>query len=409
MRKKINKTSATSLSFFKEKLLPFLFALLLPTQLGKHFFFDFSFIHGVRVDYLSPTIFLIDCLLILFFILHIKTLISKLNKKFFLVILIFVCINSFFSLSPWLSLYSGLRLMEIFILYTLFSQKRLPITPLVSGLTIGAIIELVLCVIQLKTGQSLQGFFYFLGERAFSLSTPGIAKISFRGMELLRPYGTFSHPNSLGGFYTLIYALLLTTNVFRKKSKLHFILLFLSASLIFLSFSKIAILSFLGLSLFKLWSEKRDVVCKLCLISKTLTLAFSSLVFFLFTSDPLTIDKRLFLAKNSLDVIFKFFWSGTGLGAYLLALPDIASPYIGLIYQPVHNVFLLYLAQTGFIGVIFILILRKWFISMIRQYPYVFAVLFATGMVDHYWMSLIQNILLLGVVFGVLRRKAQNF
>src|SRR5687767_12118252 len=46
----------------------FSFLLFLPTQLGIHFWPDFSSIFGIRVDYLSPTIYLTD-LLVFFLIL----------------------------------------------------------------------------------------------------------------------------------------------------------------------------------------------------------------------------------------------------------------------------------------------------------------------------------------------------
>src|SRR4051812_29891213 len=46
-------------------LLYFLLLLLLPTQLGKHFWPPFAFVHGLRIDYLSPTVYLTDLLLLL--------------------------------------------------------------------------------------------------------------------------------------------------------------------------------------------------------------------------------------------------------------------------------------------------------------------------------------------------------
>src|SRR5258708_7366824 len=48
-----------------ESLLLCLFFLLLPTQLGKHFWPDFSIVSGIRIDYLSPTVYITDVFLIL--------------------------------------------------------------------------------------------------------------------------------------------------------------------------------------------------------------------------------------------------------------------------------------------------------------------------------------------------------
>ena len=44
---------------------------------------------------------------------------------------------------------------------------------------------------------SLNGLFWWLGERTFTSSTPGIAKAVIDGRLLMRPYATFPHPNVL--------------------------------------------------------------------------------------------------------------------------------------------------------------------------------------------------------------------
>ena len=47
-----------------EDLLLFLTLLFLPTQLGKHFWPDFSYIYSLKIDYLSPALYLWDLLVI---------------------------------------------------------------------------------------------------------------------------------------------------------------------------------------------------------------------------------------------------------------------------------------------------------------------------------------------------------
>ena len=47
---------------WSEKILLFLTILFLPTQLGKHFWPQFSYIYSLRVDYLSPTLYFWDIL-----------------------------------------------------------------------------------------------------------------------------------------------------------------------------------------------------------------------------------------------------------------------------------------------------------------------------------------------------------
>ena len=46
------------------RILFFLLLLLLPVQLGRHFWPEFALVFGIRIDYLSPTIYLTDLLVI---------------------------------------------------------------------------------------------------------------------------------------------------------------------------------------------------------------------------------------------------------------------------------------------------------------------------------------------------------
>ncbi|MEK9176076.1 MAG: hypothetical protein AAB520_01390, partial [Patescibacteria group bacterium] len=59
-----------------DKLIFYLLLLFLPTQLGLHLWPDFSFVHGIRIDYLSPTIYFTDFLIVILF------LICLIKKKF---------------------------------------------------------------------------------------------------------------------------------------------------------------------------------------------------------------------------------------------------------------------------------------------------------------------------------------
>ena len=60
--------------------------------------------------------------------------------------------------------------------------------------------QVVLAVLQVALGHTLQGPFYWLGERAISVATPNAARAEVFGRVVLRAYGTFSHPNILAGW-----------------------------------------------------------------------------------------------------------------------------------------------------------------------------------------------------------------
>jgi hypothetical protein len=72
--------------------------------------------------------------------------------------------------------------------------------------------------------------------------------------------------------------------------------------------------------------------------------------------------------------------------------------------QPVHNIFLLFLAETGvIIGSISIIELTK--LILLHKNNIVFLacifVIIITGMFDHYWLTLQQNMLVMGTVLGM--------
>ncbi len=219
----------------------YLLLFLLPTQLGKHFFFPFSYLSGVRTDYLAPTLYSTDILVFLLILLNSKTVFSFFKKRSFLLLFLLSTFNIVFSLSPWISFYKVIKIAEFLSLFAIvqkFGNKLLPPKKLLIVLLASSAFQFILVALQFVHKHSLQGFFYFFGERYITLSLPGIAKVSLQGIELLRPYGTFSHPNSLAGFYLLIYFFVLTNKKFDKYLLLKNSILFFSFILIFLSFSK---------------------------------------------------------------------------------------------------------------------------------------------------------------------------
>lgn len=185
---------------FFNRLFLFLFILFLPTQFGKHFFFSFSYLSGVRVDYLAPTLYLTDIIICLLLLLNPKTVFKFFNNNKLLFFLGFLAVNVILSASWLLALYGTVKLVELLIVFSVIkSAKKIDRLVLVA-FTLGALVEVFLVSAELITKHSVQGIFYFFGERSFSLSTLGVAKASFFGQQILRPYATFSHPNSLSGF-----------------------------------------------------------------------------------------------------------------------------------------------------------------------------------------------------------------
>jgi hypothetical protein len=392
----------------------FLFALALPFQLGKHFFFSFSYLSGIRVDYLAPTIYITDLLSLPLLLFSLSLLIKqyanitayiKKNAVLSIVIALLIAANCFFSFSKELWVYAFLRVVQWILIFLFFhtqGKKGAIYTPVVYGIFFGSILELILSFQQLATRHSMQGLWYFLGERSFSISTPSIAKAFFLGKEFLRPYGTFSHPNSLAGFYLLVYTFVLTqkkiTNTLFKS-----IFLLLSSALILISFSRSAIAVFVCINL--IYYLRNGISCKICLLSK-LSVVLVLFTFILnITGDLNGFQKRTDFFLKSLAIIARVPFSGTGIGSYLIAQHQFPQKFSTFFEQPVHNIFFLAIAQLGvpLSLILFTFLLRKRDVLLKNMHvllPVLCIVI--TGSIDHYWLTLIQNQLVFAVLFGIL-------
>lgn len=390
------------------QILVFLFFFLLPTQLAKHFWPAWSYVQGIRVDYLSPTIAFIDIVSLLVIAFYMRTFVQFIrttNRVIFIILGLLIGTNLLFSTLPLHSLFIWLRILLGFVvMFILVQNVKKYLSAILAGLVVSTAIQLLLVCVQYISQSSLQGIWYWLGERRIVLSLPDVAKISVYGREYLRPYGTFSHPNALGGFYVLLFFFVFWVkqqfSPTDGRSKLMAsIILFVSPFLILTSFSKVAIFSFVLGSLILVWGDYTYRKCAVCLVARTSILIMVLLMFTVPIGDPYSLQKRLVLIGNSLRIFFDHPLWGVGVGNYIIAQSSISIlPRYMPLYQPVHNVFLLVLTEVGVGGIMLIYFLvRQLKILMIggaHLLPMLF-VIFLTGMFDHYWITQSQTQLLL--------------
>lgn len=396
----------------------FVFSFFIVSQLGKHFFFPFSYLSGIRIDYLAPTLYWSDILSLPLIVGGIHSLTHydwkkwlRQNILFGLFVVGLFTLNLIFSLSKPLWFYHFARLVQlvfVFLFFYSFGNKKSLYSFLIGGLLLGGCFELALSLLQLSARHSLQGFWYYLGERSFSIFTPGIAKAYFMGKEFLRPYGTFSHPNSLGGFYLLIYTFILTQK--RITNKLFkTIFLFVSSALVLISFSRGAIVAYVIVNL--LYFAKTIVVCKTCFLAK-ISVAVVLIFFALNISGDLnSFQKRTDFFDKSLSIISERPFTGTGLGSYLIAQHAYPQKFSTFFEQPVHNIFFLAVSQLGIplsllLSVLAIQIMKVKIKSAFFLLPLLCMVI--TGNLDHYWITLQQNLLVLIVLSGILVGKNET-
>lgn len=404
-------------------ILVILYGITLPTQLGKHFWPEFSYIHGVRIDYLAPSVYLFDLVCLLIICLHLRktlsqkpTLLNLVKPKLIrngITIIFFVVANIIFSIQPELTTLKILK-FTIYITagyivsyFSLNNRWR----PLASGFLISTSLVFLLALLQLLSRSSMGGIWYLLGERAISISLPSIAKMSIDGHELLRPYSTFSHPNSMGGFYLVLYFLVGWIEKSRKYTTFGWLAnttKLLSLGIMIVSFSRSVIFAFALISTWDFLRSKTYKSCFVCLVARISILLFLISFIFMFSGDPSSLSKRIFLAKQAIEISKDSMMTGTGVATNILAKSRLSNALPGSqtdTLQPVHNIFLLWFSETGVLGVAFLITIFWNTRLLFRNAIYLpWGALFGvviTGMFDHYWMTLAQNVALLGLILAI--------
>lgn len=382
-----------------------LLLFFLPVQLGKHFWPDFSFVLGLRVDYLSPTLYLTDFFVLavlLFWAFDLKA--ARLTIKKFslpLIILFFLLLNCFLAQNQGAAFYKLAKITIFAFLSFYVAQNPAAPSLIRASLPWAVIYSSLLAIAQLVKQAALGGPFYWLGERTFNAVTPGIAKAVVGGRLVMRPYATFPHPNALAGFLLVAFVLMKNPRNFREGSiqRLAMVLSFLA---IVISFSRsvwLVGLLLLAFTVYRQRFKKRLLVLLPILICLILLVWFGKEL-----SGREAIQQRLQLIKLAILMIKQNPLAGVGLNNFISQLP-FSTGWRRLL-QPVHNIFLLVAAETGLVGLMIFL----WFLFLTtkrllltnrRTLMTAFTVILTLGLFDHYWFTLQQTQLLFSIILGL--------
>jgi O-antigen ligase len=321
-------------------------------------------------------------------------------------------------------------------------------------------IKLIVSLLLGIMGQAWLGIWQFLAQDSFSCKWLGLAMHhagslgtsvveTLAGERWLRAYGGLDHPNMLGGLLVigiLLTVLLLVINHkfqipnskqitnYKLQITIYFLLLtFITA--LFFTFSRGAWAGLLVglLAMLIIAVIRKDLLVQKKILSAVL--AGGIMVFVLFTQyQDLTLtrlskDTRLEIKSNIERVesfemakeLIKDNWLlGVGMGNYTKAAHDqITDSQPSYFYQPVHNVFLLVLAEIGFFGLLFFLgflLLTSYFLLKrfkenqgLNIYRFLLiAALVVMFLVDHWWWSLHFGILLFWLVMGLMTKEEKS-
>lgn len=364
-----------------------------PIQLGKFFFVDSSYVLGIPIDYRAVSIYFSD-IIIIFYLLAAAVENRRNFKKIFkstkpqiLALAVFssylIVTSLLYSTSPGASLWFSAKIV-VFSVLAIFAATAFAKISLAKSasrvIQFSLLWQGILIGFQFLFQRSIG--LWFLGERAFDVSTTGIAHIAIYGREFLRPYGTFPHPNVAAAYLVLsliiIMPVLLTTIV----TSLAIVLTWSKTSLVLLALTLGARSNQLRSRLIQIAA----VVLLILLLPRVITASINS------------IAERLILTQAALDIAISSPIVGVGSNNFILELSklDLFSLAETRLLQPVHNVFLLILAENGIIGLILFTIVLLTFASRVKgpTKTLLFIGLLIYASIDHFFWTLHQGQLL---------------
>lgn len=410
-----------------------LLILLLPTQLALHFWPNWAYVYGFKIDYFSPTLYLTDVLIILLFALWVIQYFFEKNRNqkratgkgvyllLTILLIIFMGANIYFAKSPWVAIYKWIKIVELILLGLFIARIReFKFSSWVAKpLSFSLIAVSAIAIIQFNLQKTIGGALFLLGERSFTASTPGIATFTLFGREMLRPYSVFPHPNVLAGFLGVSFFLLLFGLNEKIKMPLYYrFSLILALLILVLSISHGAWISFVLAGLVLIFAKTNEnVFRRLYVLTIIIVIAIS--LFLPTVSDRATssfdyneaVSHRLHLIKASGSLIAENPIVGIGEGNYILGLVEnVDFPKLSWWLQPVHNIFLLAFSEIGLIGLGFFVSLLLVAINkaiLKKKKIFLAALMFIvlTGFLDHYWITLQQTQTLFAVLLGLMFRK----
>ncbi len=258
-------------------------------------------------------------------------------------------------------------ILSFFLFQTALTQKAF-----LKGLSVALMAQIALGLFQIASGHSLG--LHIFGEPHLASNLAQISKWDFNGFILMRPYGTWPHPNLFGAFCALS-ALLLGS--------------WLPIAGTFLSGSRMAVLMILQ-------KFNRPL------------LALAALFIALKTAFTWNLEawSRFADIPWAFEILKQNPW-GTGQGGYLQELAQVKAPLLPWEAQPVHNSILLFVTEWGFFSLLW-LALAAWVIkNKTFQKEWILPIAFGF-MLDHFWVSLPQGAILSALALASLITSPQS-
>ncbi len=294
---------------------------------------------------------------------------------------LFVAASAFWSVLPSLSVYYAIKIIAAWLMFIVIINSKVSLSQIMTVLIAAGIIQGYMAIVQFNA--QIINANKWLGIAMQDARNLGVSVVDTGLRRWLRSYGSLPHPNILGGF--LVISLVAAIRQFLQSkmqllqgdsSKVRFYNLATLISLIFigsgiaLSFSRAAWLaSILVWIVFLVWVLKQRKMWLMAEWGKIFAaFVLSVLVWTVVYPQPfltrltgqgkleqLSWQERAASLSKGEQVIGSNWYSGVGVGAYTYYLYQQDNSKPAWFYQPIHNSYLMILAEVGIWGVLFLL------------------------------------------------------
>lgn len=399
--------------------------LILPLSLAKHFIIPQSYVQGLMVDYLVPTVYVTDLLLILLGVGLIgKHLVfgrygnnrgfdlkptQRANlliwAPFFLVLLV----SSLNSFSLQTSLYKSISVILKFVLFAYVVLEKPLLYKTIKLLLPSTIFISVLGIFQFFHGGSIFDNYLFFGEQPYSFSTFDILRDELFGNTIIPAYSIFPHPNVLAGYLSIVLLWILVTI---KPSFYRDLTYLLGVMALFLTFSLVGWGVFL-FGHFVLFVQNSIQLRKLVLASILFSVVITIGLFFVGQYFPVhSLSTRSALLKSSYALFLENPFIGVGLNnSTILIEKHLNLAFITRFVQPPHNIFVLLLVEVGLVGFLSLLFGMYYAASRTSQksvFLVTFIQIILIGTFDHYLWTIHQTQLLFWLTLAFMLTYTKN-
>lgn len=388
---------------------------------------SWSVVRGRHIDYYSLAVYLSDIILIISLVVlrlwkDLVVLFCRHSLKTVILVML-LGLHLLFSSNPPLTFFFILQGIWLIVgwLFLVKARSQIGDKLFVIYLAFSLLPQVILGLVQVRVNSSLglwldwvkappllSKLLWLIGEIRFNFQTPGIAQALVGGEFRVRAYGTLPHPNILAGFLLIILVLLQVYQGIGNWRRFTWPLSLLFSLGLLMTFSRTAWMAAGIVGGYLLIRNRKNSLSALTIVSIFLV----SLVLFrerwqsLLVEDSLAWRERVYLSRMAIKMFLCRPLMGTGLGTFIDFLPQVTSnPRMVYLLQPVHNFFLLLVAETGIIGVLtaFFFVRRARVLVSDKTIP-LYLTLFLLALTDHYLATTHPGRLLLVTVLALTSR-----